>query len=329
MPPINSTGETYLDTYLTSYSLSWVQDESAFIAPRASTVIPVLLQSGKYVEYERGQFLRDEYKARPLGGRPPRATTSATPQSYSCEEWGLEESIDDRQRQNQQNPVNIELAKTRSLTGKALIKADRVWATSFFKAGVWTFGQTGVATGPAANQFIQFDQAGSDPLNVVEEEKDRIRLATGFEPNVLILGSDVKRSLRTQDDITDRIKHVGTGLATEAKLAELFEVTNLRTARSVYNAADEGEADDLQYMVNPKGMWLGYVEPEAALDAPTAIATFLWTGLVDGADPGGLGAVIERYREGPSHSDILQGRTAWGMQQVAADLGSYFENVVS
>lgn len=332
MPAPNTpVGETYLDSFLTTYSESYVQDIGRYCAPVASTPIPVLFQSGSFVTYPKGYFLRDDFEIRPLGARPVRSEIKVERKPYSCEEWGLEETIDDRQSRNQQAPVNIELAKTRALTQKGLIRSDRVWSTGFFKPGVWTFDLAGVTSAPdeSNGQFLRFDEDGSDPIGFIEGIKDQIDQATGFMPNTLILGTKVKQILRTHDDITERIKHVGTGVAEETKLAELFNVDRVRTSRAVFNSSQEGEDDNIQRIVPSNSMWLGYIEPEPSLDAPTAIATFLWTGLVPGAEPNGLGVTIERYRDGPAHSDILQGRMAWGMGQVADDLGAYFKDVVT
>ena len=75
-------------------------------------------------------------------------------------------------------------------------------------------------------------------------------------------------------------------------------------------------------------MWLGFIEPNPGLDSPTAIATFAWTGLIPGVT-NTLGGVIERGRDDRAHSDYFQGRMAWDMQIIAADLGVFFSAAVA
>lgn len=322
-------GTLHIDRYLTNYSLDWAQDQANFIGRRASSMLPVDMQSNKYPEYDRGYFWRDEMKLRPLGGRPMQVTKKVNSSTYVCEEWALEDTLDDRERVSIDMPINDEEAVTEGLMQKAMIKLDRLWATNFFSAdGVWTTLRQGTASTPGSNQFLQFDDANSDPIGTVDEAKDTMFQQTGFMPNTLVLGTDVRRTLRSHADIADRIKYVGVGLADEAKLAELFDVPNVMTARGLYNAAEEGATDDFQYIVDGKGMWLGYVEPNPGLKKPTAIMCFAWTGLIPGQG-NAIGGVIERGRDDRAHSDWFQCRMALAMEKVSADLGCFFQTVVA
>lgn len=324
----NIEGTLHVDQYLTDYSVMFVQDSMNFVAQRATSVIPVNKQTDKYVFYDRGYFWRDEVAPRPLGGRPRQAGYKIGEGTYSAVEYGLEHTVDDRQRANADDPIRLDENATILLTQKNLIKQDRTWATKFFTTGIWTTDVTGVASSPSSVQFLQFNDATSDPIGVIDEYKDAITELTGFRPNTLVLGSDVKRVLRSHPDIADRIKYTMPGVADEAILASLFEVANVVTARSVYNTADEGATNSFSFIVNKKAMLLAYIEPNPGLDSPTALATFAWTGLVPGAT-NAIGGVIETGRDGRAHSDYFQGRMAWDMAVVSADLGVFFDAAVA
>jgi hypothetical protein len=95
--------------------------------------------------------------------------------------------------------------------------------------------------------------------------------------------------------------------------------------RSIYNAAQEGAEDDFEYIVDPNGAWLGYIEPTAGMDAPTAIARFGWTGLIPGST-GQNGGVITRGRDERAYSDWIHSRNAFDYKLVSPDLGVYFTN---
>ena len=150
---------------------------------------------------------------------------------------------------------------------------------------------------------------------------------TGFMPNTLVLGAKVKRNLRSHPDIADRIKYTQTGIADEDVLSKLFEIDSVFTARSIYNAAAEGAADNFTYIADDSAMWLGYIETNPGLDSPTAIANFAWTGLIPGV-ANTIGGVIERGRDDRAHSDYFQGRMAWDLEQVSPDLGVFFHGAV-
>ena len=328
MPASNIQGTIHVDRYLTNYSVTYMQSKASFIAGRAASLIRVNNQSDKFVVYDRGYFWRDEMRPRALGGRPEQVGYKVGEGTYSAVEWAAEHVVDDRQRANTDAPINLDQNATRLLTDKAMIRADRIWATNFFTTGIWTTTRTGVGSTPGANQFLKFNDANSDPILVIDEYKDTMHQLTGFMPNVLVLGTNVRRELRSHPDIADRIKYVGIGLADEAKLQELFDIPTVVTARSIYNASDEGVADSFQYIVDAQSAWLGYIEPSPGLDSPTAIANFAWQGLVAG-QTNDFGGVITRGREPRAYSDWFHNRMAFDLKVVAADLGVFLKDAVS
>jgi hypothetical protein len=324
----NIEGTLHVDRYLTGFSVAYIQSAAMFVASKATSLIRVNKQTDKYVVYDRGYFWRDDAKERPLGARPQQTGYKLSEGTYNAREYALEHTVDDRQRENADDPIDLDENATRLLTQKNMIRQDRFWANTCFKTGVWSTDYEGVQSTPGSNQFLQFDDASSDPIGVVDEVKDDISKLTGFKPNTLVLGTKVKRKLRSHADIADRIKYTQTGIADEAILASLFDVDTVVTARSVYNAANQGSTDDFNFIVDETAMWLGYIDPNPSIDSPTAAATFAWTGLIPGAT-NTMGGVIETGRDDRAHSDYFQGRMAWDIAVVAADLGAFFNDVVA
>jgi len=328
MPAANVEGTLHVDRYLTNYSVNYVQDAASFIAQQAASVIGVAKQTDKFVVYDRGYFWRDEATERPLGGRPNQVGYSVGEGTYSAREYALEHVVDDRQRANTDEPIKLDENATTLLTQKHMIKQDRVWATNFFQAGLWSSEATGIGSTPGTDEFLQFNDANSDPIGIIDEWKDTMHELTGFMPNTLVLGAMVKRILRSHPDIADRIKYTRTGIADEDVLSALFEVDNVIVARSIYNSANEGAANVFQYIADKTAMLLCYIEPNPGLDSPTAIANFAWTGLIPGAT-NQIGGVMERGRDDRAHSDYFQNRMAWDLELVAADLGVFFASAVA
>jgi hypothetical protein len=318
-----TVGELHVDRYLTGFSLAFTQDESMFVSGAAASVVPVLKASDKYLIYNRGDFWRDEAAPRPLGGKPVQVEFTTTSDTYVAEEFALEATLDDRQTSNADEPLQLEEASIRMLTEKHMIKRDRVWATNFFKAGVWTVDQTGVAAAPSTNEFLQFDVTGSDPIGLIARMQDAITVLTAKRPNVIVMGADVFTTLRSHAQIQDVIKYTQRGIATPELLASLFEVDRIVIPRSIYNSAAEGAADVFSFIVDTKAMWMGYIDPSPTVNSQTAISIFAWTGLIPGAT-NAIGGVIERGRDNRAHSDFFQMRMAWDMKLVAAELGKFF-----
>ncbi len=316
-------GELYADAYLTNFSLAYRQDAEAHFAPKVATPIGVRQESGKYATYPRGYWLRDEAEVRPLGGRPVQVGYKVEPGTYAVEEYGLEHTIDDRQRANADGgPYDLDESGVALLEGKMLIKEDRLWASSFFQSGVWTFD-----IDIAGSSWDPFNDEASNPIRMINYYRRQMQKATGFLPNTIVFGTGVRDALEINSDITDRVKYTQRGVADDELLASLFKVRTVVTAGSVYNAAAEGASDDFEFIVDENAMWMGYVEPAPRMNAPTAIARFGWTGLLPGANK--AGGVVLRGRDNRARSDWIQNSNAFAYKLVSADLGIFFENVVT
>lgn len=326
--PQPTPAQMHVDRYLTNLSVAFVQRSRNFVADKVFPVVPVAKQSDLYPVYDRGYFFRDEMRPRPLGGEAAKAGYKITNKRYYCEEFALAHTIDDRVRANADQPLNPDRAGMRLLTTQAMIHRDRDWSSKYFKTGVWTTDLTGVAASPGTGQFLQFDQSGSDPIGVVDAEKDRIAESTGYEPNVLVLGRKVYRVLRNHADIVDRVKYTQRGVIDTEILASLFGVERVVVPGSIYNAAAEGATDDFNFIVSSDDMLLVYAAPEPALEEPSGGYIFAWTGLIPG-ETNAFGGVIQRMRDEKAHSDHLEIRMAYDIHVVAPDLGVYFDSAVS
>lgn len=328
------SGDTNPDAYLTNYSFGIVQDSTTFVASAATSRIPVTKDAGKYDVYPPGYFWRDEAEVRPLGGRPVQVGMGIKSGNYTAEEWALEFPVDDRTRQNSRNQQRIDENAARLLTTKQMIRADRIWATSFFGTGKWGMEVAGVAAAPGADQFLRWSDDASSPLQDVEEWKQLIHAATGMEPNVLVLGANVRKRLKNHPEFVDRIKYTAGGVITNAVMAALLEVENVRVANAIYNTAaermpdDDNGGEDFSYIVDPNSAWLGYIDNSPALNSPTAIAYFAWDSLVPG-QTNDMGGVISRGRDGRAYTDYFHSRHAFGMQKVSDDLAVFIKDAVA
>jgi len=331
------SGDTNPDAYLTNYSFGLMQDDGVFVAGAATSRITVTQEAGKFNVYPPGYFWRDEAKVRPLGGRPVQVSYGIKEDTYVAEEWALEHVIDDRTRQNSRVQGRLDENATRLLTTKQMIRADRIWATSFFKTGVWGMTVAGEADSGsvvAGTNFLSWADDASSPLSDIEDWKEMIRAATGMEPNTLVLGSNVRKRLKNHPEFVDRIKYTSSAAITNAVMAAMFEIDNLRVARAIYNTADEKPisvddtgGENFAYIVDPNAAWLGYIDPTPSLDSPTAIATFAWDSLVPG-QTNDMGGVISRGRDGRAYSDYFHSRQAFGMKKVSDDLAVFISDAL-
>lgn len=317
-------------------AIRYSQDGDVFIADRVFPVIPVLKMSDLYLKFPKGYFMRDEMKERPLGGRPPRAGYEIEKERYSCTEWSLEHAIDDRERENADEPISPDLRGTELLTEQALIHRDREWCEGFFKAGVWSTeweGVTGAGSGKKFTKFSNYEAEGSGatpvykskPVVFFDQRATEMRKNTGRRPNKLVLGAELYVTLKNHPEVIERIKYTmqAPGVVTPGIMAKLFDVDEVVVAEAVYNTAPEGKTTSTEFIVPPEGALLCYAADAPSIKRPSAGYCFAWTGLIPGIS-NAFGGVISRGREELAHTDIIQIRATYDMQQTANDLGVFF-----
>jgi hypothetical protein len=324
--PQPTASQLHVDRYLTDMAIAWAQDSNLFVADKVFPVVPVVKQSDLYAIYEKDYFYRDEMQVRPMGGRPNVAGYEITNGKYFCDEWALEDRIDDRQRANADEPLNPDLASMRMLTQQALIHRDSLWASQYFISGVWGTDWAGTSNGQAdgaGGNFLQFDQSGSDPIGFFDQRRVDVLSKTGYAPNTIVLGQDTYRVLKNHSSITDRIKYTQRGIVTTDILAELFDVERVVVPGSVINNAHEGQTLSTDFIVNRKAALMVYAAPAPTINAPSGGYTFAYVGLVPGVT-NAFGGVLERGRDELAHSDVIQIRAAYDMEVTASELGEFF-----
>lgn len=342
-PTPNQTGRP--NQLLTNIALQYANtmlQKGVYIAPEVFPVVPVDLASAKYKTFPREYFLRDEVATRPLGGIPRYVGYRMSEDSYSCEEEALGAKIDDRERANYVGPPSNspEAAKVKLLQSQHLIHRDKRWAAKYMKTGVWTgagVDQVGVAATPAANQFLQWDNANSDPIDTIDALMDRMGDLVGgaYRPNVLVLGNIAYRRLKNHAGILARLATTQLRQLNKTTLATILEVDKVLVPQGIQNTGPEKEtiaatitAASYSRLVAPKDALLVYAASNPSSDEPSAGYTFAWRGLL-GAQAFDPTAAVLRGRDAEASSDWFQVRVAYDFKVVAPELGIYLSAAVA
>ena len=121
------------------------------------------------------------------------------------------------------------------------------------------------ASPPGADEFLQWDQASSDPLDDVAGWLIDFRQLTGFAPNICVMGAYVMKALKQHPDIIDRIKYTQRGIVTEDLIATLFDVDELyvtyatqATGPNIPDAEAQDAAATYDFIGDPKGLLFAY-----------------------------------------------------------------------
>jgi hypothetical protein len=320
--------DVHNNTPLTNFSEGYVQSDGAFIASSIFPVIPVSKQSDLYYIWNRGDFNRDQARVRAPGTPPAGGGMRLTTGSYSAEMWEWSKIIPDEVRANSDPAVDHELTSTKYVMNALNIRKERIFATNYLGTSIWTTDITGVNSGPSSGQTIRWNVSTATPVADVETGKMAILLATGFMPNTLVLGAQVRSALNTCPDIVNRLNSGQTSgpvVVNDSDLARIFGVERVVVSRAIYNTAAEGAAESNAFIAGKVAL-LCYAAPAPGLMEPSAGYTFAWTGF-NGASA--AGTRIRNKRLDVEDSDLIVGNMAFDLKKISADLGYFFTSIIA
>ena len=319
----------HVDQLLTNVSVAFQQDQTAFVASRIFPDVPVDKRSDKYVVVPAGDFNRDEMEQRADATQSAGGSFDFSEDSYFAKVYAFHKDWGEQTIANADAQFGLERNITEYLTLKALLKKEKIFATGFFTTGVWTTDKVGVASGPTGTQFLQWDNANSDPIADITFAITSQQILTGFRPNTLVLGRQVLDVLELHPDIIDRVKY---GTQTDVSIADishlrmLFKVDDIIVMEAIENTAAKGQTA-VNAFIGGKNALLLYRTMAPGTFVPTAGYTFSWRGLTGTT---GMGTRTLSYQipltPGGRRLEI---EMAFDMKVVSADMGTFFSAAVA
>ena len=323
--PLPTAGDLHVNRPLTNILVAYMQDPGAFVADRVFPNVPVEKQGDLFTKYDRSYFYRTEMQLRADGAESVGVGFGVSNDNYFCPIKAEHKMVSDRQRANSDAPINLDRAATKLLGLHAKIRRELDWVTDFFGTTIWTGSTTGTDITPGT----LWSAAGSTPLEDIEEQKAAVE-KTGYSPNKFVMGRHVWAILKNHAQILERIKYTqgGTGGAKVSLelLASLLEVDECMVARGAQNTAAEGAPEVLSFIADEHDALLVYAAPEPQIEMPSGGYTFSWAGAV-GA--GAQGERIKKFRMEELASDRIEIEMAWVPKLVAAELGTFFDEVTA
>ena len=316
--PQPTTRDVHVDAVLTNMSIAYIQNQAHFIAGQVFPTVPVEKQSDKYFVYTKGDWFRDEAQKRAPGTESAGSGYTLSTDTYSADVYAFHKDIDDQTRANSDSPLNPDRDATQFVTQRMLMRQEIDWFSTYFTTGVWAGGETLTGTD-------QWNDASSDPIDVVETGKAAILTGTGLMPNTLTVGYDVHRQLRNHPDIIDRIKYTSGSPIGNSVIAGFFGIERYLVSMGIKNTAVEG-ATTVMANIAGKHALLTHSASTPSTLTPSAGYCFKWRGVSDGLNKD---VGITRLRMPQLRSDRIEAQMAWDNKVVATDLGYFIENAVA
>ena len=330
--PSPSQSDLHVNVPLTNVSVAYMQSADSYIADKVFPKVKVNKQSDLYWRYSKSDWRRSDVQLRAPSTESPGVGWSQTTDQYFCHVYAVHKDIDDQVRANADSNFNLDRDATEFVTNQHLLKRDVDWTDKYFKAGVWATEKFGNAA-PTGAQFLQWNQASSDPLSDVAQWLIDFRQITGFAPNVCVMGAYVMKSLKQHPDIIDRIKYTQRGIVTEDLIATLFDVDELyvsyatkATGPQIPDAKAQDAVATFDFIGDPKGLLFAYAPSSASLMTPSAGYTFTWSGYLGGNSEG---IKVKKFREERIASDRIEAEQTYDMKVVCNDMGLWVGTAVA
>lgn len=338
---------------LTNIASNFIPKLDQYVAKQIFPNVPVASPSGTYNIWKQGDFLRRSMKKLANAEAAPVGGFSTGKGTFAVGRYGLatnytSQDLAEARRGGTSDQFLIN-NKTRYVTTQAVLELEMQTATLVTTSANWSLNVSGVTANPVAGtSFLQWDQATSQPIDDVLDLKERMRLATGFVPNKMIIPQLVWIKLRKNQQLLSRIIYDGRQNApanvTLDQLRALFEIDTIIIAGGVYNTANEGATDAFDYIWG-KYVWLGYVTATPSMDEPSAGYHFSWVGdttdglpqgVPAGQGPNTFGSVlspegifIKHYHTDRPDAMWVESELFTTPNVVAASLGTLMSSVIA
>lgn len=322
--PQPTASSVHIDVALTNFSLAYMVEPNNYLGTRPFPVIPVEKKTDKYWIWNKNDWLRIQMQRRGPAQESAGSGFTLTTGTYSCDVFALHKDLDHITAANAD--MDLERGISRWLMQQALLKFDAQLVSDFLGTSKWTQDYTGVAAGPGANQFVQWNnRAGSDPRADVETGKQKVLSTTGMLPNTAIFDYPVYQALKQHPDFRSQLQYTSPDSITPQMLGGILDIPRVFVNSGVYASNLENETAAYAF-TQSKSFWLGYVDPAPSTETPTSAATFEWRGISQGL---GSGVAVSQFYIPELKVQRYEIECAWDNVLIGSDLGVFFTAAIA
>lgn len=310
MPEFNTT---HVDAVLSNISRQYPLP-MGMVAGDILPMVPVSKESGVYFRYNKGDQARIPYTKRQLRSESRRSEWGVDTDSYRCEEYALNDLIDEREYQQADTPLNLQRDTIENL--QRLMRLDREKRVHDLVTNAAVVTKNTTLTG--TDQWRDAGASGTTatPLEDFELGSETVRADTGLRPNLAVFGMSAWLAFSKVTEIKDRIITPGgnwgspTITTDQARtLLAPYGITRVIVADGIENTAGLGVADSFSDLWIDEVL-MAYVTPAPGIKKVSFGYTFQsrnWQ--------------VRRTRVERQHSDWFEPSYVADEKLVAADVG--------
>lgn len=270
--------------------------EGGFITSKILPTLAVPKKTATFSAFTRGSILLSADVKRAPRGKYNRVEGQAADHTYDCQNYGIEQAIDDSERQFFSNDFDSDLMALMMAMGRIKRAQEIRTAAALFSTSKFTGSNYDdySSTAPWTN-------VSTDVVGQVLDAKEASRRQTGLSPNTMVVGRPVFNLLKKNQDIKNR-RNVTIVLSEQEQtdsMREIFGVEQFLIADEVYNSAAEGATASVTDIWAKQYCLLAYcAKPGAPLSEPSLGRLIQWDFLPENQ--------VTSYREEKIRSDIIR-----------------------
>lgn len=329
-------GTLYLDPILTNFSVGF-KDQTLW-ADQIMPITPVRTPSGKYNVFDRTSWLIFEDRRAPGTVANEVAGYKWSTDTFDTVEHSLQTPVLDEERQNLismgglANPafggalqLDPEMDATELVTRSILLGQE--FAVSQLIRNTANYAASNKITLSGTSQFDNwtYGTAGipetvvSDPVSVIMAGMRAVWTATRRWPNVMVVPAPGMTYIENHPRIVKRFQNFSLTQDGAFQALTGFQ-GKIIAADSVYNAAQNIDAAEVNTSFWGKDIWLGIVDPTPGLKVKTFGKTFAQI------YPDGSIRPTDRWREEPRKADLVRTSMKYDLKIVSAVAGYLITN---
>lgn len=306
------SAQVHVNRPLSNISIAY--QVQGLIADQVAKAVPVKHESDSYFVYTKDNFRLDETR-RANGAESNKALWNLSTATYSLQFHALHDVISDRDRDNADEALRLDVDAVEMLTGKILLRKEQVFSDLIGTAANW-----GSRSSMTSTFAWNVQTTLSNPIPFMDSAASAILYASGQRANVGVLDDRTFKAAKEHGSIVDRVKYTSPDSVTKELLARLFNLDNLYVSSAVRNTADEGQADSMSLLLTDCA-WVGYVEMNPGLKKASALYQFV-------KSSEGLTARVKKWRKEELESDVVEVQTNFDIKAVASDCAFHINDTV-
>ena len=296
-------GPIHVDRPLTNISIAYKAE--GLIADQLFPAVPVAKESDSFFIFDKANSMRIPLTERANGAEANEDNLLLSTATYRIAEEALKEVLSDRDRDNQDPGLNLEVSIVEELSQKLLVRREVDAADLVFTNGNWANESSLAAAGAwSANTSV------SSPILNALSAGSAIITNSGMKANVCVLDQRTFDAVKEHTSVVDRIKYTSADSVSESLIANLFNVAKLYVAYGTRNTANEGLAATMANIWTDSA-WFGHVERAPGLRKPSALYAF----------KKGSGVEVRRYRDEARRGEWFEVSHMFDQQSPASDCG--------